>query len=206
MAEDPLRTSALVPGSLRMRVCACFYCGSPENYSDTCIEWLWGIRSCPQHKDWAERDCRAECHRTGTVPLPWLRNIPRLAPIVEQLKDKSLNVRRTSGELQSGWKLAPANYLEGECIQQIQGKWTLPLRNREEEIVKRVTIHEVLDENPDLDRAVFEDVIDALQHGIFKAEWNAHCIAKSYGNTTELPEDPRIGLVMFQGRLVRAAM
>lgn len=168
MSEDPLRTSALVPGSLRMRVCACFYCGSTQDYTDTCIEWLWGIRACADHKEWAERDCRAECHRIGAVPLPWVRTIPRLAPLLEQLKDRSLNVRRTSGELQSGWKLAPTSYLEGECIQKIQGEWTLPLRNYDEELVKRVSFEDIVDENPDLDRAVFDDALDAISHGIFR--------------------------------------
>ena len=206
MCEDPLRTSALVPGSLRMRVCACFYCGASENYNDFSIEYLWGIRACPEHKAWAERDCRAECHRTDTVPLPWVRTIPRLAPLLEQLKDRNLNVRRSSGELQSGWRLAPTSYLDTYHIQKCQDVWTVPLLNAQEELTKRVSIQDILKENPELDATILNDALAALEEGIFAAEFNAHTIAKGYGNTTELPEDPRIGLALFQGRLVRVAM
>jgi hypothetical protein len=206
MAEDPIRSNALIPASLCMRVCACFYCGSSTNYQDVNIEYLYGIRTCPDHKAWAERDCRAHCHRLKTVPLAWIADSPKLAPILEQFKNRTISVRRSSGDLDSGWTLGSTSRYESDYIQKCKDVWALPLVNIDKEVQKKVSIQDILRENPELNATVFEEAIVALEDGIYKAEFDAHTLAAGSGNTTELPEEPCVGMVWYQDRFVRATV
>lgn len=205
MSNDPLRSSALVPNSLRMRISACFYCGN-ENYNDISIEWLYGIRACPDHKAWAERDCRAECHRLNMVPLAWIAEIPKLAPILTQFKNRTVSVRRSSGDVDAGWTLGSTSRYESDYIQKFGDVWAIPLLNREKEMTKKVSIQDLLRENPELDTSIFEEVVSALNEGVFKADFDAHTIAVGGGATTEPPEEPCIGMAWFGDRFVRVAM
>ena len=74
--------NTLVPGSLIMRRCECFYCGGKEEGA-VLIDWLFGIKVCGVHRPNAERDGAvaryqqraALLRRTPWVPQGWLREL-----------------------------------------------------------------------------------------------------------------------------------
>lgn len=199
MDENPLRTNVLTPERLTMRIAACFYCGN-EDYNDFGPEYLFGIRHCPTHKEWAMRDCRAECQRIGRIPLTWLKKDERFTALLDVLKNDT-NIKRTSGAIEQ-WILGPADYMVQNYVCKFYSGWGIPMCSRDLMSSRCFLVEELKELNPQIDPALFDRAVEVLE-GIYKADLEAHEEAKKSGESTALPEDPRIRTMRMGNRDVR---
>lgn len=199
MDENPLRTNVLTPGRLVMRVASCFYCGNHQ-YNDYAIEHLFGIRHCAEHKAWAVRDCRAYCRNDGRIPLSWMMKEEALTELLTTLKGGA-QVKRSSGAIEE-WVLSPHSYWDQSYIAKFDQGWAIPMMTRDMMSAKCVLIDELRDLNPQITPALFEAAKDFLAD-LYTTEAAEHLAASKSGESKELPEDPRIKLMMVGGREVR---
>jgi hypothetical protein len=199
MDENPLRTNVLTPERLTMRIAACFYCGS-DNYNDYGPEYLYGIRHCPEHKAWAMRDCHAYSHKLGRIPLTWLKKDERFTALLDALKNDT-NIKRTSGAIEQ-WVLGPASYMQQNYMVKFDEGWAVPMCSRDLLSSRCFLLEEVKGLNPSTDPELFDKATQVLA-GLYKAEFEAHEEAKKSGESTALPEDPRIRTVRMGNRDVR---
>jgi len=181
----------LEPRNLRMTSICCFYCGSTvdSDISQTYVDYLFGIKHCSLHKSDATRDCNAYMHRNKLIDMRVAMSLPVLAPLFNQ---SSFTVKRSNGDLETGWCLREGSYFEPRYICVFKGEWHAPMYK--EELVKHVPIKELLNAE---DAAT---VLAALETGIYAtdAAAAASCIPGMRGL------DPAcIGLVEHDGVVCR---
>ncbi len=175
MATSTLRNKVLTPGSLTMRESSCFYCGS-DDHCDYMVEDFIGIRSCPQHKQWAVRDCRAYCRERGTIPLSWVQNNEAIAGLLTFLK-AGAKVKRSSGKLEE-WILAPSKYREKPYIFRYDEDCTLPMVARDGSASKPVFIHQLRELNPQIDPELCNKASKFLLE-LYKTDLEDHLAAQT---------------------------
>ncbi len=200
MSENPLRTNVLRPVRLTMRECVCFYCGSQE-YDDFTIEHLYGIRHCPDHKAWAERDCRAMCHDLKKIPMWWLKGDIRFQTLFSALTS-NIHVRRSSGTIDSDWCLARGTYFDPRFLTKTDKGWAIPMMNPQK-IGKIILLDELRELNPEINPAVFATAISLLDSGLYKDQYDEHIRLTLMGESTAIPEDSRIQTIVRNGQEVR---
>ncbi len=199
MDENPLRTNVLTPGRLVMRMASCFYCGNHE-YNDYNIEHLFGIRYCAEHKSWAVRDCRAYCRTDGRIPLSWMMKEGALTELLNTLKSGA-QVKRSSGSIEE-WRLSLHSYWDQSYITKFEQGWAIPMMTRDMLSAKCVLIDELRDLNPQIAPTLFDTAKEFLAD-LYTAEVAEHLAASQSGESKELPEDPRIKLMMVGSKEVR---
>ena len=77
--------NTLIPQSLVLRRCECFYCGA-EDEGAVLIEYLYGMKVCKIHRPNAERDCRAYLYREKLVRVEDALKIPAVKSFIDILK------------------------------------------------------------------------------------------------------------------------
>lgn len=202
METDPLTTTVLEPFTLVMRYAKCYYCGS-HNYNDIYIGDRFGIRHCTDHTSWAKRDCDAYLHGNEMVRLEDLDT----HPILKQFKDgfsSGISILRSSGVLEGGWTIYKnITYLEhAKLIVKKGGDWLVPVEERVTYKCKHVPIATLgYKENGDkFPSELLSNVIDILEHGIYKNAYECHENLKQLQTgATVAEEHPLIHPCIFQG-------
>lgn len=197
--QDPL-LNCLQPCSLVMRKSACFYCGA-EYKGDYRIQWTVGIRYCAEHKSWATRDCRAYMHENKVVKVKDALEDPRLFALLEYFLN-NVHILRTSGAIDSGWKLNQGTVCDPTYIACVQDKWSIPMTVPTGDIHKNVYmpafLHPtVIGANPGFPPDIADRITSAitiLTEGFYKADYVQHLQLLSPGSATTVEELPEVGL------------
>ena len=104
--------NTLIPTSLVLRRCECFYCGA-EDTGAVLIEYLYGMKVCETHRANGERDCRAYLHRENLVRVEDALKIPAIKSFLDILKAHPfITVQRTSGDIEDDWCFREGNFYE----------------------------------------------------------------------------------------------
>jgi len=146
------------------------------------------------------RDCRAECQRIGRIPLTWLKKDERFTALLDVLKNDT-NIKRTSGAIEQ-WILGPADYMVQNYVAKFDSGWGIPMCSRDLMSSRCFLVEELKELNPSTDPALFDRAVEVLEN-IYKADLEAHQEAKKSGESTALPEDPRIRTMRLGNRDVR---
>ena len=182
--ENPLITSVLEPASLCMRFSRCQYCGS-DDYNDMSISHMIGIRYCPDHSEWAKRDCKAYLHKLNLVDVKDALNIPILKDLMQVLMSPT-DVIRSNGNRDNDWKLLITHHLEETAfIKMVHGNWSVPMIKESNDLQKVVAINNLPGLNPILAKAV----IEVLENGIYKDYYNLHKFQLSQSTDSCVPID-----------------
>jgi len=131
-----------------MRANRCDYCNS-EDYSDTIIWWLFGIRHCPQHKESAKKDCDTYLRMENKIRL---KDLPMLTPFL----NKSIQVLRSNGTYESDWQIRKSDPMSPTWFCKIEGGWSLPVEKLDGSLSKYIAIKSLLFVIPGLQEVIDE--------------------------------------------------
>jgi len=153
-----------------MRQVSCFYCNSDDSYNISTIIYMFGIKSCDKHLHWAKRDCKAFMHRLNIVSILDLEII--FAEFFEKINSDTFIIQRTSGIMETGWKINVGTTFEPtfmkRCIVKDKTKeWTVPLyKNIDNKFIhKECFISEIQLWNPSI---LVDSIRKHLDAGIYK--------------------------------------
>ena len=201
MLENPMRNTCLIPHSFVMTRSECDYCSAKE-HSYVMIEYLFGLKSCNEHINNANRDCRAFMHREGYVKLTDAYAHESIGPFLKELEN-GFPVIRTSGIVEQGWKLRK------EKLKMFNSRWHIPAYTEEPvECTKYVAIEKFLDtrirELLPINESSIRRAIEALDAGIYMKEAMEfeQCVDREASMTVEEPNSIVKG-VTRDGRIVR---
>lgn len=200
--QDPI-IMALVPCSLVMTPVSCFYCNDDCHKMLTVFR-LFGLKSCNKHVLWAKRDCNAFMHRNKLVKMIDTPVYPIFKELFSLLKNVDLNVMRSSGIIENGWKLDFGYHLEPTFIREIiGGNWSLPV-TKDDLLTKQVFVKELVDLNPQLSisPALVDEVLMALNAGIYK-QYELDYLAVVDQATCAVRDNDLIQTGVFNGRSMR---
>ena len=119
--EDP-SYSSLKPRRLVMTKMECFYCGKPPKGTKL-TEELYGLKHCENHEAAAQRDCNAYLHEYKVVLIKDAYNHEIIGRFLRSIKN-GFPVLRSSGEIQSGWKLHELGW-EATAIRYVNTDWCI---------------------------------------------------------------------------------
>ena len=200
--ENPSHT-CIKPRNLRMTVAACFYCGNPEE-SYMCIEWMFGLKHCKNHKEAAVRDCKAYMHENKLVTFRYADEHPILGPFLKMM-EQEFPVLRSNGEFQPGWTLNRGFMTCDTLLFVDGGEWILHVALNGDVIKKGVSIAslkrpEVASYFPEGFQELVDQVLFCLVDGIFYKEYQE---VQYLPGPDIVPEVPLVGMMMYQGEMVR---
>jgi len=198
--------NTLIPESLIMRRCECFYCGA-EDVGVVLVDWRFGMKVCKIHRPNAERDCRAYLHRQNFVRIEDAMEIPALKTFLDILAaHPRLRVERTNGTIDEDWSLRigcpmePAFFSKGE-------RWGIPMYCKRINQNKTVPIINFL--RPELTTgmvlpadwaAIIDKVLDVLADGVYKAEAEAYDYARNHDESETIAETAGVATIIYEGR------
>ena len=208
--SEPCKNT-LVPTSLIMRRCECFYCGA-EDTGVVLIEHLFGMKVCNNHRKTAERDCCAYLHRENLVQVRDAFKVPALKWFLDILAaHPRLAVQRTSGEIEEDWCFREGHRFEPAFLSKnAEGRWGVPMYCRQTNQNKTVPIINFL--RPDLNgkmmlpedwQSIVEDVITCLVDGVYKADAEAYDYARNQDDSETIVETDGVAAVIYEGRVER---
>jgi hypothetical protein len=203
--------NTLIPQSLVLRQCECFYCGADDTGA-VLIEYLFGMKVCETHRANAERDCRAYLHREKLVRVKDAFMIPALKSFLDILiAHPFITVQRTSGDIEDDWCFREGNFYEPAFFSQsLEGQWCVPTYCKRIKQNKNVPIINFL--LPEINgkmnlpanwQAVIEDAIDTLVNGVYKADAEAYDYARNYDESEKIAETSGVATVIYEGRVER---
>ena len=206
--SDPHFT-ALEPVSLIMRKMECMYCFKEDTHT-VLIEYLFGLKTCDEHKPNARRDCKAYMHKQKVVRINDARRHPVLGRFLSMLDElDTFSVERSDLTIQPGWRVMQ----DDECWDPVFIKyttgWAIPtfIREGSSRITKQVPIINFL--NPDIHvasselRTCIEDAIDCLNEGVYKEEAEEFQKAKALDRVGAVAEIEGIQSVFYEGAPTR---
>lgn len=194
--EDPMQSS-IIPHNLVMSYMRCDYCGKVETRVAT-IFHNYGCKSCDLHYELAKRDCRAYLHEHSMVMItdPSRNNI--VDELVLRLKSTFV-VKRTSGELQDGWKIRMRDGCDNTYIFKLNTHWAVPClygsENSSSSITKNVKI---IDMEHIFSKLFISDILAVLDSGLYLNDF------LETRNQEPHQEFPYIETVIVDGVQVRA--
>lgn len=203
--EDPIRNTCLEPQSLVMTPSECFYCFGKEG--DKCYQIFsnFGINSCNAHYAASVRDCNAYLHREKMVYMGDLENMPQLENLFSMLEN-GFYVPRTGRGLEAGWILNIFHYGEKKYMAYVQdsNSWLIPVKNKELNVMKGITIEELLNtENIALLPENFKDnvacLVDIVNKGVYSEDNKKHEALINRDNQTSVPDIDNIVTVNVGG-------
>jgi len=203
--------NTLVPESLIMRRCECFYCGV-ENEGAVLIEYSFGIKVCKAHRERGERDCRAYLHRQNFVRIEDAMKIPVLKSFLDVLEaHPKLAVERTNGLLENDWCFRKGNHFEPAFFSlSSAGRWGVPMYCKRINQNKTVPIINFL--RPDIIvgmvlpadwSTIIEGAIDTLKEGVYRAEAEAYDYARNHDDSETITETAGVAEILYEGRVER---
>ena len=168
-----------------MAPCVCAYCGIGA-FGHHMVYDLFGIIACVAHSDDASRDVSAWMHRNGQVRLGYAKTLDGIKPFFDALP-ATFSIRRTSGAIESGWRL-PAGFGEVWArLKSMNGEWIMPVERIEENGDKWsrfVSLESFLEQDlavPGITADVVAAAIAVLASGIYKAAADAADAAAALG-------------------------
>jgi len=198
--------NTLIPESLIMRRCECFYCGA-EDAGVVLVDWRFGMKVCEIHRPNAERDCRAYLHRQNFVRIEDAMEITALKKFLDVLAAHPLlRVERTNGTIDEDWSLRIGNIMEPAFFSKGE-RWGVPMFCKRINQNKTVPIINFL--RPELTtgmvlpadwHAVIEGAIDILKEGVYKAEAEAYDYARNHDDSETIAETVGVATIIYEGR------
>ena len=209
MAETCKNT--LIPESLIMRRCECFYCGAEDEGAVT-IDWRFGIKVCRAHQERGERDCRAYLHRQNFVRIEDALRIPTLRRFLDILQiHPFLAVERTSGAIEDDWSFRAGSVFESAFFSfSSAGRWDVPMYNKRLNVNKSVPIINFL--RPEITAGmvlpadwptIIEDAIDTLTEGVYRADAEAYDYARNHDENETITETAGVATIVYEGQAER---
>lgn len=126
-------------------ICIQTFCPYPgcgylmETVGIECIEQLFGIQCCENHRKKAHADCAAFMHANSKLLISsnFLINTG--------LKFRTFTIRRTNGKLESGWIIhTPQKTFQRARLSKISGdEWAIDLYNPKNNIIKTIPINQI---------------------------------------------------------------
>lgn len=166
----PIRTVMFRPN--------CLYCGASASYYKDCDVQLSTI-ACEkeEHRCWAKRDAFAWLHRHKRVRRKDYEKEPLFCETT--LLTDLIKVRRTSGDLESDWKVQPPSYETHAHIACVEGIWSIPVwkRNIEdpgESIQKYVPLESLKMSLPEEQHVLVDELVVKLDAGLYTEAAAAH--------------------------------
>jgi hypothetical protein len=209
MGETCLNT--VIPTSLVMRRCECFYCGV-EDEGAVLIDWLFGIKVCEVHREKGERDCRAYLYRQNLVRIKDAMAFPIIKRFLDILAGHPLlRVERTNGSIEDDWCLRLGTYMEAAFFSYSSAdRWGIPMYCKRINMNKTVPVINFLRSDlttgmvlPADWNAIIEGVLDCLVNGIYKADAEAYDYARNHDDSEKIMETSGVATVIYEGRLER---
>ena len=206
--------NTLVPTSLIMRRCECFYCGA-EDTGVVVIEHLYGMKVCDNHSQNAKRDCRAYLHRENLVRIKDAFKVPALKCFLDILAaHPHLAVQRTSGEIEEDWCFREGRHYDPAFLSKsAEGRWGVPMRCPRTNLNKTVPIINFLRDDittkmmlPADWFTIIENTLDCLEEGIYKADAEAYEAARNHDDSETIVETAGVTAVIYEGRVERVFM
>ena len=198
--------NTLVPTSLIMRRCECFYCGA-EDTSVVLVDWRFGMKVCRVHRLNAERDCKAYLHRQNFVRIEDAFKIPLLKRFLDVLAAHPLlRVERSNGTIEDDWSLRIGSPMESAFFSKAE-RWGVPMYCKRINMNKTVPIINFL--RPELTTGmvlpadwhdIIEEVIDCLVNGVYKAEAEAYDYARNHDDSETIVETAGVATVIYEDR------
>jgi hypothetical protein len=194
--------NCLIPRTLVMTPCICFYCGAAETGMNL-VGYLYGLKTCDKHAALGERDCKAWLHQNKSVRLWDQDAIPELAAFLDHYKG-GFPVRRSNGEVQEGWKFQSGSGLEPPLIMNVGGDWYAKCFYYRAGSETEEAIHIQRGAKlTDFDNTVLvRELLRALDQGVYKNDYEEHLRHYKEEEETEFPDGPGI-LEMVIGDRVR---
>jgi len=129
-----------------------------------------GIRYCPDHSEWAKRDCKAYLHSLNLVDIKDAMDTPILKDLMQILMLPT-DIIRSNGDHDSHWKLYITNCFEETAfIKVVNGNWYVPMVKESIQMQKTVAINKL----PGLDPILIKSSLEVLENGIYKDYYNLH--------------------------------
>jgi len=197
--------TTLLPSSLVMRTCACFYCGKDYENDERTLGDNWGIRYCVDHKAAAKRDSNAYLHGAGRVKTSCALAHPILGPFLNALTSDT-HIRRTNGSVEGRWTLQHERWSDDKALVLQNGEWYVPMIHRATETTKGVAIRSLLDDriaslNDASLAAQIPEVLTVLDAGVYAEDYAAFLAA---GTPGVVGETKGVVPVIANGTLGRA--
>lgn len=150
----------------------CTYCHKINNgvvYAD----FQLGILTCEDHRPLATRDVRAYFHRRGQVMHKDAIQDPLFT--TTGLLEMNIKVRRSSGAIESDWKLAKPSF-GNRCLLSLDdsGDWYMIASLRDDEIIRGVHIRDLKMVLPVTQHSLVDKFIERLSAGFYKADHEAY--------------------------------
>ena len=198
--------NTLVPESLIMRRCECFYCGA-EDTGVVLVDWRFGMKVCEIHRPNAERDCRAYLHRQNFVRIEDAMEIPALKTFLDILAAHPLlRVERTNSTIDEDWSLRIGSPMEPAFFSKAD-RWGVPMYCKRINMNKTVPIINFL--RPEISTgmmlpadwpAIVDGVLDILADGVYKAEAEAYDYARNHDDSETIAETAGVATIIYEGR------
>ena len=175
VCADPIRTVMFRPN--------CLYCGASASYYSDCDVQLSTIACDNQeHRRWAKRDALAWLHRRKWVRRKDYEKEPLFCETT--LLTDLIKVRRTSGDVESDWRVQEFSYENHAHIARVEGFWSISAYKPEVEepqkyIQKYVPLESLKMSLPEEQHALVDDLVAKLDAGLyteFAAEHDAAAV------------------------------
>jgi hypothetical protein len=162
---------------------------------------MFGLKCCNRHYDAARRDCRAYMHREGLVRLKDMMEFTcfnNFIRYVDALPD-GICVRRSSGELQKGWKVSMDEFGSTRFLSYMKdatGKsdWCIYLVY--DNLCKYVQLRQYTYEN-------IPEILKVLNGGVYKKDEEEYQIALNQDAPKEVEEAEGVYTVIHNGAVGR---
>jgi hypothetical protein len=206
--SDPHFT-ALEPVRLTMRKMECMYCFKEDTHT-VLIEYLFGLKTCDEHKLNAERDCKAYMHEQKIVRMRDARRHPVLGRFLSMLDELgTFCVERSDLTIHPGWRVIQDDEHWDPVFIKHDASWSIPtfIREGPSRITKQVPIINFL--NPAIHvasselRTCIDEVLDCLNEGIYKAEAEEFLKAKEQDRVGAVAEIEGVQNVFYEGQATR---
>ena len=178
---------------------SCFYCKvDNDTVRPIHIYWLFGLKCCADHMAAGKRDCRAWMHKNGYVKLKDAFDNTTLCSLLNILDSREFKVKRTSGEIQDGWRLNKGDEVDTIFIQRNEDHWMIPCGHLEpnDYIRKFVNLTELTDVVP---AELIEECTRTLDSGIYFSDFEEQCAL----DKSVVPEMANVFPVIVDGQVAR---
>lgn len=206
--SDPHFT-ALEPVRLTMRKMECMYCFKEDTHT-VLIEYLFGMKTCAEHKPNAERDCKAYMHKQKIVRIRDARRHPVLGRFLSMLDELgTFSVERSDLTIHPGWRVIQDDEYWDPVFIKHDVSWSIPtfIKEGSSRITKQVPIINFL--NPAIHvasselRTCIDEVLDCLNDGIYKAEADEFQKAKEQDRVGAVAEIEGVQTIFYEGQATR---
>ncbi len=181
-----------------------FIAKKPEKIRFICVDRLFGVKACEEHKEHGEADMKSYMKKNKIIHVKDGIEISEVKQLFDFLTD-NIKIIRTSGDIDSGWKLNKNAYDFIPSFRKVDGDWRFPaIKITEDEIdftTKTIRMSSMLDERLDYVKdakfiKLVKDACDSLD-----SKLDSYKEKSNMEDYTE--EHPTIVKCMIDGKVVR---